>query len=582
MSSWARPRTARPITINGARISQRLIREKGFSFIAVEGDWPDCYHVNRYVKGLPDSGTDAREVLDDFDRWPTWMWANEEVVALAEWLRRHNDRPGGRTESRFLRAGRVQPLGLAVRGARLSPEGRPEGLPAARRAVRCFQPYGEDVQEYARATALVPTSCEDEVVALLMELRGKEPRYRTDGREEYFAAEQNALVVKDAEAYYRAMVHGGPESWNIRDRHMTETLDRLMRHHGPEREGHRLGAQYPHRRRPRHRDGGRRHGQRGPTGAERHADDGVVLVGFGSHRGSVIAGNEWEAPMEEMEVPPGRQGSWEDVLRRAGESNKLLLLDGVRDDERIPRGARASRHRRGVPPRVRAVRQLRALSIDHYARFAVRCLDPGWRHRPCESAILTCVTVQSSKATATACGARPRAPPNGASGMTSNLTLARPTSIAAEEPTTGGMGSAVARCASFLSEVERGDIPRGSVLIIENLDRLSRENPWDSVRSLCSHIEARPAAHGMTLEACALLTDEPPAKAPDTRQQFTAILVKLLDNARLALNTNGRPAETSTTSPAFTPLVISVKSPSDAPTVTGRTVTLPSGFTSHT
>jgi len=74
-----------------ARISQRLIREKGFSFIAVEGDWPDCYRVNRYVKGGPDAGASAYEVLHAFDRWPTWMWANEEVVALAEWLRRHND-----------------------------------------------------------------------------------------------------------------------------------------------------------------------------------------------------------------------------------------------------------------------------------------------------------------------------------------------------------------------------------------------------------------------------------------------------------------------------------------------------------
>src|SRR6267378_2174514 len=73
-----------------ARISQRLIREKGFSFIAVEGDWPDCYRVNRFVKGFPDSGTAAREVLDAFVRWPTWMWANEEMVHLAEWLRRHN------------------------------------------------------------------------------------------------------------------------------------------------------------------------------------------------------------------------------------------------------------------------------------------------------------------------------------------------------------------------------------------------------------------------------------------------------------------------------------------------------------
>src|SRR3954451_6985591 len=75
-----------------ARISHRLILEKGFSFIAVEGDWPDCYRVTRYVKCFLDSGTDAREVLDAFARWPTWMWANEEVVGLTEWLRRNSDR----------------------------------------------------------------------------------------------------------------------------------------------------------------------------------------------------------------------------------------------------------------------------------------------------------------------------------------------------------------------------------------------------------------------------------------------------------------------------------------------------------
>src|SRR5436190_23842652 len=77
-----------------ATLSQRLIQEKGFSFIAVEGDWPDCYRVNRFVKGRPDSGESARDVLHAFDRWPTWMWANWEIVALAEWLRRYNnDRP---------------------------------------------------------------------------------------------------------------------------------------------------------------------------------------------------------------------------------------------------------------------------------------------------------------------------------------------------------------------------------------------------------------------------------------------------------------------------------------------------------
>src|SRR5215218_11022046 len=219
-----------------ARISERLIREKGFSFIAVEGDWPDCYEVNRYVKGYPDSGRNAREVLRTFERWPTWMWANEEVVSLAEMLRGHNE---GLPEGR-----KVGFYGLDVYSLTESMDeiisylerADPDAVPAARRAYRCFEPYGEDAREYARATAFVPTSCEEEVVSLLSELRGTVARYE-DGPETRFAAEQNALVVKNAEAYYRTMVRGGAASWNVRDRHMAETLERLIEHHGPGAKG---------------------------------------------------------------------------------------------------------------------------------------------------------------------------------------------------------------------------------------------------------------------------------------------------------------------------------------------------------
>jgi len=326
-----------------AAISQRLILEKGFSFIAVEGDWPDCYRVNRYVKDFPDSGTNAREVLTAFDRWPTWMWANEEVVDLAEWLHRHNN---GLPDDR-----KVGFYGLDVYSLWESMDAvlsylrkvDRSALPAAVRAFRCFEPYGEDVQEYARATVMVPTSCEREVLTLLQALRRQERRYSADGREEFFAAEQNALVVKDAEAYYRAMVRAGPESWNIRDRHMTETLERLMRHYGPgakaivwEHNTHIGDA----RATDMADDGMVNVGQ---LVRERHLDEGVVLVGFGSHRGSVIAGQEWEAPMEEMTVPPARPGSWEDVLHRAGPEDKLLLLDVIRnpDDFLAERGHRA-------------------------------------------------------------------------------------------------------------------------------------------------------------------------------------------------------------------------------------------------
>jgi len=315
-----------------ARISQRLIRDKGFSFMAVEGDWPDCYRVNRYAKGFSDSGTDAQEVLEAFVRWPTWMWANQEIVHLAEWLRRHNS---GLAEHQ-----KVGFFGLDVYGLWESlyavfgylRKADPSVLPAARRALLCFEPYGKDAQQYARSTALVPTSCEDEVVALLTELRSKQPEYRSDRWEEFFTAEQNALVVKNAEAYYRAMVRGGAECWNIRDRHMTETLERLMRHQGP-------GARAVVWEHNTHIGDARATDMAdegmvnvGQLVRARHADEGAFLVGFGSHRGSVIAAKDWEAPMEKMIVPPGREGSWEDVLHRASAANKLLLLDDVRDD----------------------------------------------------------------------------------------------------------------------------------------------------------------------------------------------------------------------------------------------------------
>jgi erythromycin esterase-like protein len=311
-----------------AAISQRLIREKGFSFVAVEGDWPDCYRVNRYVKGFEDSGSDAHEVLDAFTRWPTWMWANEEVVALAEWLRRHNN---GLPDDRKVGFYGLDVYSLwdslyAVLGYLRKVD--PSAMPAAFRAFRCFEPYGEDVQEYARATILVPDSCEDEVIALLQELRRKEPQYRARSSEDFFAAEQNALVVQDAEAYYRAMVRGGAQSWNIRDRHMTETLDRLMRHHGAgarailwEHNTHIGDARYTDMA----DDGMVNVGQ---VARERYGEEDVVLVGFGSYRGTVIAGQEWEAPMEEMRVPPARAGSWEDVLHRAGAQDKLLIFEG--------------------------------------------------------------------------------------------------------------------------------------------------------------------------------------------------------------------------------------------------------------
>jgi erythromycin esterase len=323
-------------------ICERLIRERGFSFIAVEGDWPDCYEVNRYVKGYPGSGRDAREVLRTFERWPTWMWANEEVASLAEMLRNHNEGLSGERKIGF--------YGLDVYSLRESMDEiisylervDPDAVPAARRAYRCFEPYGEDAREYARATAFVPTSCEEEVVSLLSELRGRLARYEDDP-EARFGAEQNALVVKNAEAYYRTMVRGGAASWNVRDRHMAETLERLMHRHGPEAKGivwehntHIGDARYTDMA----RSGMVNVGQ---LVREERGDEDVVLVGFGSYRGSVIAGARWGAPMQRMTVPPAREGSWEDLLHAASEGDRLLVFSGPQEEDGLlePRAHRA-------------------------------------------------------------------------------------------------------------------------------------------------------------------------------------------------------------------------------------------------
>lgn len=309
-----------------AAITKRLIEEKQFSFVAVEGDWPDCYRVNRYVKGYPGAAADPDEALETFRRWPTWMWGNEDIRDLIGWLRDHN---AGRPDWE-----RVGFYGLdvyslwdslrEVMGYVRKHDGA--AFDATRRALKCFEPYGEDAQEYARATVLVPHTCRDEVVTLLRRLREAGPGADGDGRDGYFVAEQNALVVENAEAYYRAMVQSDTSSWNVRDRHMAETLDRLLAHHGPrakavvwEHNTHIGDARFTDM-----AAGGEVN--LGQLAREKYGEQDVVLVGFGTHRGRVTAGRGWGDPWEEMPVPPGREGSWEDALHQVGPDAKMLIF----------------------------------------------------------------------------------------------------------------------------------------------------------------------------------------------------------------------------------------------------------------
>jgi erythromycin esterase len=318
-----------------AALSRRLIEERGFSFVGVEGDWPDCYRVNRYVKSYPDSGDTARDVLHAFERWPTWMWANREVAEFAEWLRDHNRRLASERQAGFygLDVYSLWESMHAVVGYLESVD--PAFARAARTAYRCFEPYGEDAQEYARATALVPTTCEREAVAVLSALRRRSAEYREDGRDAYFNAEQNALVAKNAELYYRTMVRGGPTSWNVRDSHMVETLERVMVHHGPDAKAI-VWEHNTHIGDARFTDMARAGMFNvGQLVRQEHDADDVVLIGFGTHRGTVIAGEEWGAPMRRMRVPPAREGSFEDAAHVSRAGDMLLLFNGT-DDGGVP------------------------------------------------------------------------------------------------------------------------------------------------------------------------------------------------------------------------------------------------------
>jgi len=310
-------------------LSKRLIQEKGFHFIAVEGDWPDCFDVNAAIKQDSVTYGSPAQLLQTFNRWPTWMWGNWEIAALVEWLHRHN-----RAQPLEQRVGfyglDVYSLWESLQAVLQYAEQQGDGaMKAAREAFHCFEPYSADPQEYARAISLVAESCHDEVAGLLHTLRRQALERKPTNlpeREEAFAAEQNALVAVNAERYYRAMLKGGGASWNVRDRHMMETLTRLLDLHGPdskaiiwEHNTHIGDARYTDMR----RDDMVNVGQ---LTREQLGRENVFSVGFGSYQGTVIAGREWGAPFETMPVPTARRSSWEYELHNQLHGDNALLL----------------------------------------------------------------------------------------------------------------------------------------------------------------------------------------------------------------------------------------------------------------
>nr|WP_240670372.1 erythromycin esterase family protein [Actinoplanes solisilvae] len=293
-----------------AALTRRLIAECDFSFVAVEGDWPDCERVDAAVRG--DAATPL-EALLGYERWPTWMWANEEVVDFADWLCAYN---ASSARSVGFHGLDVYSMWESLREIIMwLRENDPGAVEPALAAYHCLSAYSEDPQSYAWATRFLRASCEDSVVRMLIDLRGRD-----------LAVWQNAEVVAGAEHYYRAMAMGGPTAWNVRDRHMDATLARLLHGYGA---GSRAVV-WAHNT---HVGDANATDQAalgevtiGSLARERFGRDQVVLIGLGGHRGSVVAGRSWGAAMEPLPVPPGRPGSIEDILHATAPADALFVF----------------------------------------------------------------------------------------------------------------------------------------------------------------------------------------------------------------------------------------------------------------
>lgn len=315
-----------------ADLTRALIQHRGFTCVAVEADWPDAYRANRWVRLLGDDPT-AEEALADFTRFPRWMWRNREVVRFLRWLRGENaSRPAD---------ARVGFYGLDLYSLHRSmarviaylSKVDPTAAERARRGYACFDVFGDDVQLYGYAAHLrLERSCEDDVIEQLMDLRRRAAEYATrDGRiaaDEYFAAEQDARLVCDAEAYYRAMVRGGAESWNLRDRHMMATLDAVLDHaRRPDRPVRAVvWAHNSHLGDARATS----HSQRGELNLgqlarERHGR-ACCAVGMTTHDGEVTAAHEWDGPAALRTVRPSLPGSYERLFHDSGLGAHMLPL----------------------------------------------------------------------------------------------------------------------------------------------------------------------------------------------------------------------------------------------------------------
>jgi protein-L-isoaspartate(D-aspartate) O-methyltransferase len=303
-----------------ARITQELITRKGFTFVAIEGDWPDAARIDAHVRG----GHSGAAPWSAFARFPTWMWRNQEVRHFVEWLRAHNAHGPGQVAFHGLDLYSLHNSIHAVLG--YLDEVDPATARVARQRYGCLTPWQSDPASYGLAALTARyRSCEQQVVSMLADLQRKGPLYAAHDGARLLDALQNARVVSQAESYYRTMYYGSRAAWNLRDSHMFDTLEHLLAYHG----GQSKAVVWAH------------NSHVGDSAATEMSLRGefnlghlcrarfgsaAYLVGFGTNTGTVAAASEWDAPMEVKHVRPALKGSYEHLFHDTGVPRFLLPL----------------------------------------------------------------------------------------------------------------------------------------------------------------------------------------------------------------------------------------------------------------
>lgn len=319
-----------------AMLTKRLITEKGFTAVAVEADWPDAHRVHRYVTGQSRDVT-GLDAMRDFTRFPLWMWRNTEVLGFVAWLHAHNAALPRDQAPVGLYGLDLYSLHASIQAVlSFLDMADPAAAKRARERYSCFDHFGRESDDGSAAVGLgLSAGCEEEAVSQLVELRRLAARSTASdhapSREEIFFAEQNARLIKNAERYYRTMFHA-VSSWNVRDRHMAETLESLLSYLSRQHQQPKIVV-WEHN----SHLGDARATQMGDAGEvnvgqlvrERHGSD-ARLIGFTTYTGTVTAASDWNGETERQSVRPALPDSYEALFHESGVPSFFLTWNNDR------------------------------------------------------------------------------------------------------------------------------------------------------------------------------------------------------------------------------------------------------------